>query len=82
MYTIPTSMPTSMPAAAMSTTMPPTTTPIVIKPTSPHVMKMKSNVTYKSMNKDSSPMNYTISIVVLLILIMFLLGFMFIPKKK
>ena len=91
--TMPTTMPPTMspfmPAAAMSTTMPPTmlptTTPLVIKPTSPHEMKMKSSMANKDDSKDSDiapfPINYTISIVVLSILIIFLLSFMYISKK-
>ena len=64
----------------------PTTTPIVIKPTSPHEMKIRSVVPVKSDsdNNDISPFSssYTFAIVILLTLIIFLLGFMYFPKKK
>ena len=84
--TMPPTMPPFMPAAAMSTTMPPTTTPLVIKPTSPHEMKMKSSMADKSNSSNSDiapvPINYTISIVILFILIIFLLSFMYIPKNN
>jgi hypothetical protein len=63
----------------------PTTTPIVIKPTSPHEMKIRSApVKSDSYNYEisPSPSSYTFAIVILVTLIIFLLGFMYFPKKK